>query len=633
MSNLEEELYSQVYHDSNTQLLSQNELSASDLYTSPSVSRYYQGANPKFRPKPKFNKDKKFKKNTENAQENADSVESLTNVQKVFVPYSSVLSFPLISPNEPVQENSKFAKKITSEDDELKIIEDKNKLNNKAAKEENSSFASPSRKIMKITFEKKSKTKATVVAKKQQKQKKKKEAAAELIEISSDDDDSSVIYVEAPAPPLIAVESSSDDDDVIKKKNKNRRGTSPSTSSIISDDFIVTSDKSRYTIPDKSVNNTPKANNHNMNEDNTSSDSIYNTKLKNSSSNKIPENTKTKATSSSSAKKVRQRSNSNDSNDSNKAEGHNESSSDGSSCIKSKEKRLRFETPNYNEKVFSTLISTAIVVQDSPNNKNTKHLKLIKEKPNSKVIEILDDDDDDDLSTNVGSRNNSKEPASDKNTKISKSKNKARPNPKPIEMSSLQRNDCDLILNVSSQDSSKESIEIDLSYEQLIDSPNANQHDPNFLDCEVGWNVEMKYFYNEYSFGRDFSLTNVKSFMPCDNWKISNVDRIKYSLDNDKKIRCRNCNELGHKAYNCYRPRKKTICFMCGETGHHAQRCPNAICLRVSLYLILFIFTLNYYYYFIFSVERTTHFIQRCARVVQNSTRNDVHFAKTHFTI
>jgi hypothetical protein len=136
--------------------------------------------------------------------------------------------------------------------------------------------------------------------------------------------------------------------------------------------------------------------------------------------------------------------------------------------------------------------------------------------------------------------------------------------------------ECDLSLNVTESTSVPHELDfIPADYPRSF---------PTELDCEIGWNDEMKFFYNECSYGRDFSLHAIQSAMPDHpkHWPINHADRVRHYTDHERKIRCRNCNELGHIAVRCQRPKKKIVCFMCGENNHRETRCPNAICLRVS---------------------------------------------------
>jgi len=45
-----------------------------------------------------------------------------------------------------------------------------------------------------------------------------------------------------------------------------------------------------------------------------------------------------------------------------------------------------------------------------------------------------------------------------------------------------------------------------------------------------------------------------------------------------KKMRCYNCNEVGHKSQDCQQPkREKSSCFGCGQTDHRIRDCPRRI--------------------------------------------------------
>ena len=139
---------------------------------------------------------------------------------------------------------------------------------------------------------------------------------------------------------------------------------------------------------------------------------------------------------------------------------------------------------------------------------------------------------------------------------------------------------CDLTLNIRKSDSTPH----EFFAPNEVKSSRSHKTPSNILDCEVGWNDEMRFFYNECTFGRDFCITSLKNSMSNDVnlWKINQADKTRSFSDNERKIRCRNCNEWGHKERFCTRGRKKIICHMCGEIGHSANRCRNSICLRVS---------------------------------------------------
>jgi hypothetical protein len=558
--------------------------------------RYYQESkNVKSKQVQKFVKPRKFqytpKQNESEKLQHDRSVQ--TPSSKAFVPYSSVL-FSSVLKN--------VSKEATASLKHLVVVEG----NCSAARDQNSQsiynlpdvlkvkkegspnggvvFTSPQKKDIKMS--KKTKAKGSA------KQKKSKQSA-ELIEILSSDDDNSVIYVENQPPPLIALESSSDDEGVKKQKRFNKKGGSPSTSSIISDDFIVRSDKSRLRDifqQKKSSHNAPassKKTDRLIFDEDTSNDSVYNRKI--SPLNKY----QTRPTDLSS-QMAKQKNYSGDDKITVSIRGDDDDTVSSSSTeIISQEKRIRYDSTNYNESDFTSLISSAIV-------------KTSKE------------------------RNLKKLPSRRKN-----SANKCEVTYEKNEQT------CDLVLNISSKIiNSSNDVAVNLS-----DDPSKPIHSVNGIeelaeevsqkvDCEVGWNAEMKFFYNEYSYGRDFNLTNVRSFMPCDNWKISNLDRNLMPDSNFKKIRCRNCNEVGHKSFNCYRPKKKTVCFMCGEIGHYENKCPNSLCLRVRYCADIYIS--GYYIISIFpisSVAARHHNSQRYVTRVRNLPGNDVHSARTLFTI
>lgn len=252
-----------------------------------------------------------------------------------------------------------------------------------------------------------------------------------------------------------------------------------------------------------------------------------------------------------------------------------------STPIVQQKKRSRFITPNYNENEFATLISTVIQANSDEETNDTIN--------NSKSL-IDDIEKDERLQTSTV-----------ENADQLMDCQVIEPNMPTYEILSDEEqkeanedSDDDSIKNVSND------IEYDLTlnikrtehtpheFAPIEETPNTSHHElSNVLDCEVGWNDEMRYFYNECTMGRDFCITTIKNAMPSDPklWRINHADKTRMYTDNDRKIRCRNCNEWGHKERYCPRPRKKIICYMCGEIGHRETRCPNSICLRVSKFL------------------------------------------------
>lgn len=543
LNELEEELYSKIYHDSENSI---ENIPAADIVTDTFLkktsinSRYYQDniKNTKAKTIQRFIKPRKFKSMLPQCKFDSSEIDAKQEAipvvtSKAFAPYSSVLFSSVLKNSES---------DVTIGNSKDGIIEDIQIINNPVTFKDDERFSSPVKKIIKLS---KKPTKLKESLKHLKPLKGKKSKSCEIIEIiSSDDDDSgSVILLEMPAPPLIAVESSSDDDQMKKTiKRINKKEGSPSTSSIISDEFVMRSDKSRMKniFHPKICPQTPIQNRH-FYEDDTSNDSIYNTKLisvnryqksVNLGGMKLKQNQQ-KSSSENEEGVVTTNNNSN----SLYVDDVSEHSSD-STIVESHEKRQKFEKQQYNEIDFSSLISNALTHKAENDNGNKKDNRKKNSTANkSEMNEVMTDKQE-------------------------------------------NSNNCDLILNVSSNRGLliKETIEVDLSFDSKSENKLVNV---STIDCEIGWNDEMKYFYNEFSYGRDFNLSNIQSFMSEDDWRISNLDRV-IPVDSQgmKKIRCRNCNEVGHKMYNCYRPKKKTICFMCGEVGHVETRCPNAVCLR-----------------------------------------------------
>ncbi|XP_037813498.1 uncharacterized protein LOC119604757 [Lucilia sericata] len=99
----------------------------------------------------------------------------------------------------------------------------------------------------------------------------------------------------------------------------------------------------------------------------------------------------------------------------------------------------------------------------------------------------------------------------------------------------------------------------------------------------IGWNDEMRRFYNDSWNGEHFIMSKVLQKMNPDKnlWRIYTEDR--FNIKSNKRhnnMKCTNCCEFGHMRSRCKRPRKPLICYMCGDSGHQEPRCPNTICLR-----------------------------------------------------
>ncbi|KAH8342895.1 hypothetical protein KR059_001380, partial [Drosophila kikkawai] len=95
----------------------------------------------------------------------------------------------------------------------------------------------------------------------------------------------------------------------------------------------------------------------------------------------------------------------------------------------------------------------------------------------------------------------------------------------------------------------------------------------------IGWNEEMRRFYDDSWHGEHFSVHKLHRSMSAhrQDWRISNADRFPV-MRARSHAKCTNCAEMGHVRSKCPRPRKPLICFMCGVVGHAEPRCPNAIC-------------------------------------------------------
>ncbi|XP_055321315.1 uncharacterized protein LOC129577772 [Sitodiplosis mosellana] len=112
--------------------------------------------------------------------------------------------------------------------------------------------------------------------------------------------------------------------------------------------------------------------------------------------------------------------------------------------------------------------------------------------------------------------------------------------------------------------------------------PNEADDDDGLFGSEIGWNDEMRRFYNESWGGETFSVRNIRARMPKGflNWMITNKDKFPaINTTRGRQFRCLNCQEKGHLAKNCPRPPSKKRCYMCGVEGHLEPKCPHKICL------------------------------------------------------
>lgn len=461
----------------------------------------------------------------------------------------------------------------------------------------------------------------------------KKSQARVVTTIELDDsDESDCIPIELPPPPLITLDSS--DEETIKKK----RAMSPSTSSIISDDFIVAGDKRRLVNPftDESENPQEKVRKVAQRKETlekvkaltkvpsstSSSDSarsscersgktdeqvstVAETRQKRKSSNSVDEDSIYGAKTRQTGKQAK-----NDDNESSEEEticvnaktptlhrrksvSSRKKSSDGDSEVEEDpkmrliangpKKRSRFITPSYNDDEFATMISSIIStgdLVDEDDEENSDEREEVESK--APVINAIGD------ATEEPEEKTTEEPEDDckiiekpivvievpddEEQILSDSDDSMRDFSGPVE--------CDLSLNITQTPyDPHEYIKnaVAGSSQELVKS------DDTAVNPEVGWNEEMKFYYDGSWGDENFSISDILNAMPHDPklWRVNNNDRIR-TPETGSKLRCRKCNEVGHIAIRCNKPRKRIICFMCGEEGHRETRCPNSICLRVS---------------------------------------------------
>lgn len=417
------------------------------------------------------------------------------------------------------------------------------------------------------------------------------------IESSSEDE---VILVPLKPPPVINLDSSEDEGTIKKKK----RGASPSSSSMISDDFIVSGDRLRLTNPLSSFEQQSNDVNDRLMEvlnEKEKMKKIKNlTKVSSSSSNSARSSAERSITEKAPKEKVKSKKKSQVEEQeivdtvynkvkSKKKKSQSESSDEGEIVQKaSKRKRRKSsgsrkkstdEKQSEDEKDKDPkleLISNTLKAQKKKKAKESEPCEnvVVVEQPKAIIEEVIMEtepkDDDIEIITQPPDpiyeiTDDDDDPGEDSDDSMKNFKTDV---------------ECDLSLNVTENTSVPHELDfIPADYPRSLS---------NDLDCEVGWNDEMKFFYNECSYGRDFSLSAIQNAMPDHPkyWQINHADRVRQYTDKDNKIRCRNCNEFGHIAVRCQRPKKKIVCFMCGENNHRETRCPNAICLRVSLIMI-----------------------------------------------
>lgn len=528
-----------------------------------------------------------MKSNEEIANE-AKSSEPAEAAKKFFVPYSSVLT-PFVAPAEVTEKSSSESSNVNDQVRAATNYEKKSKIT-KFPKDKKFDRVAH-KQMMKSKYE----AKVVKAEKVKLKSEKKQQVDSIAIESSSEDE---VILVPLKPPPIINLDSSEDEEGTIKKKKK--RAASPSSISMISDDFIVSGDRSRLNNPLTDYGQQSNDINERLVEVLSEKE-----KLK-----KIKNLTKISSSSSNSARSSCERSVTKEKSSREKVKSKRktvEESPDTSidtiytSKIKStKKKKVQSESSDEGE-----------VVQKASNKSHKKRRKSSSSRKKSTDEKKANDEEDKDPKLELISNaiKVQKKKCSSETVEIEKSKEVINPT-KTVVQEFVAQKDVEIVVPIveitdddeDSDDSMKNfkaNVECDISLNVTKSSSiphkldfipeDVNRSFPNQeLDCEVGWNDEMKHFYNECSYGRDFSLSTILNAMPTNPkfWQINHADRVRMYSDHEKKIRCRNCNEMGHIAVNCKRPKKRIVCFMCGENNHRETRCPNSICLRVSKYFL-----------------------------------------------
>lgn len=459
-----------------------------------------------------------------------------------------------------------------------------------------------------------------------------------------DSDESDCIPIELPAPPLITLDSS--DEETIKKKRAMSPSTSSIISDdfIVAGDkrrlvnpFVEgtpttskaakkkenlqklkaltqvpsstsSSDSARSScernvkvlkVPTAASSETRSKRKVSSSQDNSNEDSIYCAKskpAKNSKEKELPPDSSDEETICVNAKNQKSRRRKSTNSRKKSTEGDSDLEEDPKQILISStpvvKKRSRLFTPSYNDYEFATMISS--IVSGDP---------------------LEDEDDDEEESEEKTESPSATKAVITNKTSIPETITKKSIPSSTVVSSSAQEVDCVIIEQpvvvvevpdddedkvVSDSDDSmkgfKGPVVCDLSlnvtqtpYEphEFIRNGEGSRDislpDDSSVNPEIGWNDEMKFFYDGRWGNVDFSISNILESMPRDfrNWKINNADRNR-TMDSGSRIRCKKCNEIGHIAVKCTKPRKRIVCYMCGDEGHRETRCPNAICLRVS---------------------------------------------------
>lgn len=537
-------------------------------------------------------------------QETATTPSSASSAVKSFVPYSSPLTFMSTPPEPP------------KDDVEMKVP------NYEKKKSKPAKFPKASGKLLNPLSQGVTKSKAVmkleIQAKKQKATMARKKAQNKLpppIELT-DSDESDCIPVDLPPPPLITLDSS--DEETIKKK----RAMSPSTSSIVSDDFIVAGDKRRLVNPFKSDEvvssaesrkkvSHPKATFEKVKEltkvqsstssssesprsstektlaepkvskrnrkslDNGNEDSIYGAKTKGSKPKPASESSDNGTPSVNAKNHRRTRRQKSASSRQKSTDPDSDEDEDprikliASTPVASGSKRLRYLSSTYNDAEFATMISSIVHSGDAEPSDNEEADKAINE-------------------TNTITVNESTLPAE----KTCSQESDCELIEQPVEVVDVavdsDSNDsmrgfnvpihCDLSLNITQVPYEPHEYILNRGETSQALVPASNET----VNPEVGWNDEMKFFYDGSWGDKNFCISTILNEMPQDPklWRINNNDRYRMQ-DSGSRVRCKRCNEFGHPTSKCTRPKKRIVCFMCGDEGHRETRCPKSICLRV----------------------------------------------------
>lgn len=553
---------------------------------------------------------------------------------KTFVPYTSVLSFmaspmPPSRPDEPAV--TSYEKKKSKPSKFPKAGQLINPLHKQSV--------TKSKSAMKIEIQAK-KQKATMARKKAQNK------TIMTIELD-DSDESDCIPVELPPPPLITLDSSDEEilkkkralspstssivsDDFIVAGDKRRlvnpfasedlngsaeklrrvsrqKETLEKVKALTKVPSSSSSDSARSSIERNAVVTKPAAaatavetrskrkSKNRGSWDNSKEDSIYGAKTKttNKASPQDSDSSDNTSTCCVNAKNQMPRRRKSTASQRKSTDGEQESDVDedpktkliASTPVQPRNKRSRFITPSYNDDEFATMISGVVQaggLMDDETDESNDATKTVTEP--TTVVSIVDSVI---VSPSIAQVLNASkddceiieipivvyEVPDDEPEHDSDSDNSLRGCKLPV--------DCDLSLNVTQTPyDPHEYIRSggETSSQALVALPPEESVNP-----EVGWNDEMKFFYDGSWGDEGFSISHILESMPRDPklWRINNADRFR-TLTSGSRVRCKKCNEIGHIAARCKKPRKQIVCFMCGEEGHRETRCPNSICLRVS---------------------------------------------------